>query len=372
MTAKLSLDEARTIAVGSQGLHTNESSLEQVFSSVKCVQLDPLRAIRPSHELVCLSRGVSLGGTISLLSADTSCSVFAYPGHAMALLPMKLWPSFAFMRRRLLARGWRGPVVDQDAVLSVRSLLNERSSVTTKDFTSGSGSGWNRVSQWRIAADWLLWTGEAVSTSRKGSHREYALASGVVPVALLTAEPSDEVCLRHLVSESLDALGVATTDDIADYFRLHKEVVERILHELNTPKASVEGWAEPAWLSTRAESVADSAPRRVIPLSPFDSLVWYRPRLRRLFGKVYSLEAYKPAAARSFGHYFIPILSGNNIIGRVSPRRRNGHVVIEALELDDPTCQFAIDEALVTLREWSEAVGFEVSALSTSERVHDH
>ncbi len=271
MTVNLSQDQARTIAVASQGLDVHAASIEQVFAHVKCLQVDPLKAIRESHELVCLSRGATLHDAKTLLATPPSYQVFAYPAHAMAMVPMHLWPWFAFRRRKLRANGWRGPLVDSESIKTVTSLLNERNVVTTKDFADGTGTGWQRISPLRIAADWLLWIGDAVSTSRIGTYREYALAA------------------------------------------------------------------------------------KVVPLSPFDSLVWYRPRLQRLFGKAYLLEAYKPAAKRTFGHYFVPILVGNRIVGRVSPRRSKGTLIIEAQEFDSPAYQIQAQDAMQLLHVWSDA-----------------
>ncbi|ACR32842.1 DNA glycosylase AlkZ-like family protein [Burkholderia glumae] len=359
MPTTLSLDVARTIAVASQGFGHQDQSLEQVFNHVKCVQLDPLKAIRESHELVCLSRGVPLEQAKSLMTAGAPLQVFTYPGHAMAILPLDLWPWFAFMRRHLLASGWRGPAVDADTVCSVRALLREREAITVKDLPKGTGTGWNRSSQWRIAAEWLLWTGEAVSTTRCGTHREYALTDKVIPEALRRLEPSDNDCIDHLVSEVVEALGVATSDDIADYFRLRQATVERALQAIDCPKGTVDGWSEPVWLSRRAESLARTKLDGVMPLSPFDSLIWYRPRLQRLFGKAYTLEAYKRANERAFGHYFMPILVGAEIVGRVAPRRSRHQVSIEACEFNEYLDLSVIERAMHLLQAWSEAAVFE-------------
>ncbi len=279
----------------------------------------------------------------------------------MALLPLRLWPWFAFMRRQLLAKGWRGPDVDADAVCSVRALLRERAVVTVKDFPKATGSGWGRSSRWRIAAEWLLWTGEAISTSRNGTHREYALTGKIVPEAYLRIEPTDSDCLEYLVGEAIDVLGVATSDDVADYFRLRRETVERALCAIDCARASVEGWQEPVWLSRGAETWATATLDCLAPLSPFDSLVWYRPRLQRLFGKVYALEAYKRPDERAFGHYFMPILSGNKIVGRFAPRRSKHKVSIEACEFDEALDLPVIERALQALQAWSEATAFEAS-----------
>jgi hypothetical protein len=55
-------------------------------------------------------------------------------------------------------------------------------------------------------------------------------------------------------------------------------------------------------------------------LSPFDSFLWHRERVRRLFGYGYRLEVYTPGHARSHGYYSLPILHDGQLVGRLDPK----------------------------------------------------
>jgi uncharacterized protein YcaQ len=56
-------------------------------------------------------------------------------------------------------------------------------------------------------------------------------------------------------------------------------------------------------------------PDRARLLAPFDPVVWDRRRFELLWGWTYKFEAYTPPAQRRFGHYALPLLWGDAVVG---------------------------------------------------------
>jgi uncharacterized protein YcaQ len=84
---------------------------------------------------------------------------------------------------------------------------------------------------------------------------------------------------------------------------------------------------------TLLEKLAKEWRPRTTLLSPFDNLICDRIRTRHLFGFDYSIEIYTPAAKRKYGYYVLPILHGDQLVGRLCPRmdRQLGRLTIEAV-----------------------------------------
>jgi uncharacterized protein YcaQ len=180
--------------------------------------------------------------------------------------------------------------------------------------------------------------------------------------------PSEEDAIRELLRIASRALGVATATDLRDYFRLPAagtaERIAELVEEGALSPVEVEGWDRPAFLAAGAK-----LPRRIDAaalIGPFDSLIWERPRVERVFGFRFRIELYVPAPKRVHGYYVLPFLLGDRLVARVDLKadRKAGVLRVQAAhaEPDAPReTAGALRAELSRLAGWLEGVsGVEV------------
>ena len=175
------------------------------------------------------------------------------------------------------------------------------------------------------ALEHLWWFGEVAIAGRRGFERRYALAADVIPADVLETVVPRQDAIRELVRRAAASYGVATASDLADYWRVKdRPAVLAAIGDLvdagELRPVTVQGWQSAgrpakAWLHRDA-----ALPRRVdatAMLTPFDPVVWFRDRAVRLFDFEYRIEIYTPAPKRQFGYYSLPVLVGDDLVGRV-------------------------------------------------------
>jgi uncharacterized protein YcaQ len=166
----------------------------------------------------------------------------------------------------------------------------------------------------------------------------YDLAERVIPLEHRSRTIELEDAQRQLLRQAARSHGIGTAADLADYYRMPIRIARDRVAELveagELQCIRVEGWREPAYLHRKAK-----LPPRIEAaslLSPFDPVVWYRPRTERLFHFEYRLEIYLPREKRRWGYYVLPFLLGDRLVARVDlkadrPARRL-HVLAAHLE----------------------------------------
>ena len=76
--------------------------------------------------------------------------------------------------------------------------------------------------------------------------------------------------------------------------------------------------------------------KRIEFLGPLDNMLWDRKIINELFGFDYKWEIYTPEKDRVYGYYVLPVLYGEDFIGRIELRRDKsmGKILIKNIWLD--------------------------------------
>jgi uncharacterized protein YcaQ len=341
----LSAGEARRVALAAQGFATARPAagarldLRQVRRAVAhagVLQIDSVNVLVRSHELPVFARLGPYPREALTRLAYRERELFEYWGHMASLVPVRLRPLLQWRMDEERMAPW-AIARDQPAFVdAVRAEIKARGPLTAAELPMGTRNqgpwwGWGEA---KMAMEWLFWVGEISCVERRGNfERVYDLTERVLPAEILNLPvPSPADSHRELLRFSAERLGVGTARDLADFFRLKVTAARPRLAELVEEGAlvpvRVEDWREPAFLAA-----GTAAPRRVrgqALLSPFDSLVWERSRVERLFGMHLRIEIYTPAPRRVHGYYVLPFLLGERLVARVDLKadRRAGHLLV--------------------------------------------
>ena len=372
---RLSAAEARRIALAAQGFDRPRPAaspdirhLRRVINTLGLLQLDYVNVLVPAHFLVAWSR---------LGAYDKSClERLVYEraefteqwAHEASIVPMHSWPLLEH-RRQIHELHKRDPLRNmrrrKTYLDSVLDQVRAEGALTAHDLPAVAGpkrkpGDWHRSIP-RRALEYHFARGDLAVTRRLSNfQRVYDLPERVVPSEHLGKTLSKADAQRELLRHAARALGIFTLQDLADYYRMSPRetapLLEDLVEEGAVTSVSVDDWAEAAYLSSGAR-LPRSIPGASL-LSPFDPIVWFRPRAERLFGFHYRIEIYVPAAKRRWGYYVLPFRLGDQIVARVDlkadrkAKRLCVHAVHEEADVDRALCIDALAHELRELASW--------------------
>jgi uncharacterized protein YcaQ len=345
----LRADQARRIALAAQGFDRPRPSgridirhVRLVIDHVDLLQIDAVQTIERAQYVPLFSR---LGNYPRALLDDAAYrrrELFEAWAHEACLVSVERWPLLQYRRNHWASRRARRLEREQpDFLAAVLDEVAKRGPLTVRDLPApGERTGpWWGWSPGKTALEALFARGDLGIAYRNGQTRVYDLAERVIPPEIFTQPLADTpTAYLGLLCIAARAMGVATADDLIDYYRLHAPTARPLLAALvsagRLEQVDVEGWP-PAyrWPDARLPRRVDAAAL----LAPFDPLVWYRPRVERLFGFHYRLEFYVPAGQREYGYYVMPFLLGDQLVARVDVKadRRNGVLRVLAAFVED-------------------------------------
>jgi uncharacterized protein YcaQ len=331
---EVSLASARRIALAAQGFalprpsgRVDRRHLRKVLDHIGLIQIDSVNVLARSQELTLFSR---LGNHPRSLIPDatTNGELFEYWCHEASHLPTSM---HRLVRWRMedARNGTMWPGLQRFAksksqfVQEVRDrVFNDGPLVAgdVKTRTGPKGSWWD-WDDGKAALEYLFWTGEITAQRRPNDFaRMYFAPQHVLPKEVLKAKtPTEFEARSELLLLAAKSLGIATASDLLDYHRQKpgpaKPVLAELVEQGNLEQVRVEGWRDVAYMLPSVSTPRSINSRALV--SPFDSLVWCRPRIERLWDFNYRIEIYTPEHKRVYGYYVLPFVLGDRIVARV-------------------------------------------------------
>jgi hypothetical protein len=388
VSATLTAAQARRIAVAAQGFSEPRSGgkitrghLARLISRIQVLQLDSVSVAVRAHYAPVFSRLGPYDRDVLDRAAwgPRSARLLAeYWAHEAALMAVDDWPLLRWRMRQYRHGRWgthivkANPRLVEDVVAAVAELgpstAGQIETHLAAEPRRKKGTWWTR-SDTKWIAEALFASGVLTTSTRVGFARHYDLVERVLPAEVLAREVDDDEAVRELALRAATALGVGTEADIRDYFRLSAQQVKPAIADLvsagEIERVDVDGWSAPAYL--RAGRTVPRRDRGTALLCPFDPLIFFRPRVERLFDFHYRIEIYTPAAKRQYGYYVWPLLMDGRLVARVdlkADRTTDSLRVLGAFgEPDQPRARVtaALADELESMAAWLGLSGISVA-----------
>lgn len=392
--ASLSVRAARALLLGAQGIEpgpTRTATRKSVLDTIRRMgqlQIDTISVANRSPYLVLHSR-IGDFDTVWLEQLLAQGKIFEGWSHEACFLPIEdyrvLAADFADenpwrTRRRAFAEEHRNRA---DELIE---MIRANGPVRSADFertTPRGGGWWNERKHEKLLLEALFVDGTVMVVRRDNFQRVYGLREQVLPdwddAHAATPDEADD----FRVAKSIEALGVATSRWVADYYRMPVaragKALARLLEQDIVHETTIEGLG-PAYLHASNLGLARKAvkgrlePQRTVLLSPFDPVVWHRRRAAELFDFEYRIECYTPAEKRVYGYFTLPILHRGNLVGRLDPKahRAAGVFEVKGLHLEAgfvPDNRFVTElaETLQGFAAWHGTPEIRISATDSEE-----
>jgi uncharacterized protein YcaQ len=362
----LSIADARALAVAAQGFDTarpktkaTQRHVDALISRLGVIQIDSVNVLVRSQELPLFSR-LGNHNRNAIPKATEQQKLFEYWGHEAAHLPVEIHPLFRWKMeaaRLGKAKHWGLTSFYDDNKAFVKRMLkhvDKNGPTTSRELstrTEKKGTWWD-WDEAKVALEYLFLTGQLMSRGRGTDFaRIYDTPERVLTPKILNAPtPSEHDARKQLLVRSAIAQGVATASDLADYYRQKpvaiKPLIAELVEEGELHAVVVDGWTEKAFMHRSAKPPKQLHATAL--LSPFDSLVWCRPRNERLFNFHYRIEIYTPKEKRKFGYYVLPFLMNGQMVGRVDLKadRANSKLLVHSVHTEKGVKRSTINDAL--------------------------
>ncbi|MFT6408543.1 MAG: hypothetical protein ACJAQ6_001963 [Arenicella sp.] len=328
----LTLKQARKLVIVSQGIHRDgqfghgRAGLVSAIEQLSYIQIDTISVVERAHHHTCWNRVKGYSPCL-LDAAVASRDVFEYWSHAAAYMPMRDYRYSLPKKQAYLEGEQHGYPTDEKQMTLVMERIAGEGALQAKDFDqrrNNSDHAWGGHKPAKIALEQLFMQGELMVSKRRGFQKVFDLTERVLPDNINRLMPSTVEHYDHLILSFLRAHGIGTSAEIS-YLRKGLKVpinlrCRELVEDQQLIELEVAGKVYFALSSFQSVLDQRCSLSKIKILSPFDNLLIQRQRMRDLFNFDYQIECYVTAKKRKHGYFVLPILRGQEFVGRMDAK----------------------------------------------------
>lgn len=343
----------RRLALHSQGLLPSMSfgrginGARTAISHLGYIQVDTISVVERAHHHVFHTRVPTFKPEMTnqlLLNGD----IFEYWTHAAALIPVADY-RFSLPYKQAIKSGqihWY-KTKNKKLMNELLSRIRIAGPLRSRDLETApvKRAGWWDWKPAKKALEQLYMEGDLMISNREGFQKTYDLTERVLASSVNTQMPTMREFAAHILDQQLRCHGLVSLKGLTYQRRSPKlrATVKALVNE-RLSQSSLEQIQLNRGDVYFVESGALERPlarksNRLLILSPFDNSVIQRERLKTLFDYDYQIECYKPEAKRQYGYFCLPLLYGDEFVGRVDCKvhRKSKHLDIKSLHWEQTT-----------------------------------
>ena len=320
-----------------------------------CVQFDPVDVCGRSPDISLFSRveGYEKSVLQDLLYRDRA--LVEYFDKNLALIPVSDWRYFSRTRAGN-QNYWRMTAEMEDAAVKIRAMIARQGPLNARDLDMDARVDWMWGRKAKLSSavlEAMYLRGELGVHHRERSVRWYDLIENLIPREELdAADPNgtDEALFRWWVRRRVGAVGLLWNRASDAWLGVRglkagerDAAFQTLLSAGELTALTVEGLRCPLYMKSCELPLLDEvcAGARYEPrmefLAPLDAFLWDRKLIEALFDFSYKWEIYTPREKRKYGHYTLPVLFGERLVGRTEMAcdRAAGVLEVKGLWLED-------------------------------------
>ncbi len=345
--------DARRFLLKKQGLlgeklFAGEDGALAFIHQAGCIQYDPIDVCGRNADLVLQSRVEGYRESILNSLLYEKRRLVDYWDKNMAIFPVEDWPCFARTRAEYGKDWMRSFEQVEEVAPSIREALKRQGPSFSGDFEARHKVDWywSETTASRAVLEALYFRGELCIHHKQGTQKAYDFAENLIPRDILSAPdpyPDDMDHCAWRLKRRIGSVGLLWNRASDAYLGIpdrkaqsRNELFGRLLKEKEIISLSVDGIRDPLYILSSDEELLDRVlsgeefVRRTQMLAPLDNMLWDRKLIEALFDFYYRWEIYTPREQRQYGYYVLPLLQGEEFVGRIeleTDRKTNGLAV---------------------------------------------